>query len=84
MAGVDNFCWCDPVQSEKTPDGQYKLAQLVRANQALAHYCLAYGVPCVSGKDSMKNDYTGGGTKSPFRRRCSSRSWASFRIAIKP
>jgi phosphoribosylformylglycinamidine synthase len=63
MAGVDNFCWCDPVQSEKTPDGEYKLAQLVRANQALAHFCLAYGVPCISGKDSMKNDYTGGGTK---------------------
>ncbi|GFK92392.1 Phosphoribosylformylglycinamidine synthase subunit PurL [Fundidesulfovibrio magnetotacticus] len=63
MAGVDNFCWCDPVQSEKTPDGRYKLAQLVRANQALAHYCQAYGVPCVSGKDSMKNDYTGGGAK---------------------
>jgi hypothetical protein len=32
---LDNFCWCDPVQSEKTPDGEYKLAQLVRANQAL-------------------------------------------------
>jgi phosphoribosylformylglycinamidine synthase len=63
MAGVDNFCWCDPVQSEKTPDGRYKLAQLVRANQALAHFCLAFGVPCVSGKDSMKNDYTGGGVK---------------------
>ncbi|MFV0423663.1 AIR synthase-related protein [Oleidesulfovibrio sp.] len=63
MAGVDNFCWCDPVQSEKTPDGKYKLAQLVRANMALAHFCQAYGVPCVSGKDSMKNDYTGGGTK---------------------
>jgi phosphoribosylformylglycinamidine synthase subunit PurSL len=63
MAGVDNFCWCDPVQSEKTPDGRYKLAQLVRANQALAHFCQAFGVPLVSGKDSMKNDYTGGGTK---------------------
>jgi phosphoribosylformylglycinamidine synthase len=63
MAGVDNFCWCDPVWSEKTPDGRYKLAQLVRANQALAHFCQAYGVPCVSGKDSMKNDYTGGGEK---------------------
>ncbi|MFW5721800.1 MAG: AIR synthase-related protein, partial [Desulfohalobiaceae bacterium] len=63
MAGVDNFCWCDPVQSEKTPDGQYKLAQLVRANQALAHFCQAFGVPCISGKDSMKNDYTGGGVK---------------------
>jgi phosphoribosylformylglycinamidine synthase len=63
MAGVDNFCWCDPVWSEKNPDGRYKLAQLVRANQALAHFCQAYGVPCVSGKDSMKNDYTGGGEK---------------------
>jgi len=63
MAGTDNFCWCDPVQSEKTPDGHYKLAQLVRANQALAHFCQAFGVPCISGKDSMKNDYTGGGTK---------------------
>ncbi|MFP4257654.1 MAG: AIR synthase-related protein [Desulfovermiculus sp.] len=58
MAGVDNFCWCDPVQSEKTPDGEYKLAQLVRANQALDHFCLGFGVPCISGKDSMKNDYT--------------------------
>lgn len=63
MAGVDNFCWCDPVQSEKTPDGTYKLAQLVRACKALSDLCLAYGVPCISGKDSMKNDYTGGGVK---------------------
>ena len=63
LAGVDNFCWCDPVQSERTPDGHHKLAQLVRANQALADFCIAYGVPCVSGKDSMKNDYTGGGVK---------------------
>jgi len=58
MAGVDNFCWCDPVQSDRTPDGEHKLAQLVRANQALAHFCLGFGVPCISGKDSMKNDYT--------------------------
>jgi len=57
IAGLDNFCWCDPVQSEKTPDGEYKLAQLVRANQALYDYTRAYGVPCISGKDSMKNDY---------------------------
>ncbi|CAK7004067.1 MAG: Phosphoribosylformylglycinamidine synthase subunit PurL [Desulfovibrio sp.] len=63
LAGVDNFCWCDPVQSERTPDGHYKLAQLVRANQALSDFCVAFGSPCVSGKDSMKNDYTGGGVK---------------------
>ncbi len=63
MAGVDNFCWCDPVQSEKTPDGEFKLAQLVRACQALDDSCRKFMVPCVSGKDSMKNDYTGGGRK---------------------
>jgi phosphoribosylformylglycinamidine synthase len=63
MAGIDNFCWCDPVESEKTPDGRYKLAQLVRANQALYDYTKIYGVPCISGKDSMKNDYIIGETK---------------------
>jgi phosphoribosylformylglycinamidine synthase len=63
LAGLDNFCWPDPVQSETTPDGPYKLAQLVRANQALYDYCTAYGVPCISGKDSMKNDYHIGDTK---------------------
>ena len=63
MAGLDNFCWCDPVQSEKTPDGHYKLAQLVRANRGLYDVCTAYGVPCISGKDSMKNDATIGGVK---------------------
>ena len=63
MAGLDNFCWCDPVQSEKTPDGEYKLAQLVRANKALYDYTRAFGVPCISGKDSMKNDYHIGNVK---------------------
>ena len=63
MAGIDNFCWCDPVESEKTPDGRYKLAQLVRANRALYDYTKIYGVPCISGKDSMKNDYIIGETK---------------------
>jgi len=63
MAGLDNFCWCDTVQSEKTPDGQYKLAQLVRANEALFDLTTAYRIPCISGKDSMKNDYHIGDTK---------------------
>ncbi len=63
VAGLDNFCWCDPVESAKTPDGQYKAAQLVRANQALYDYCVAYSVPLISGKDSMKNDYQIGDTK---------------------
>ena len=63
IAGLDNFCWPDPVQSEKTPDGEYKMAQLVRANQALYDYTKAFLCPCISGKDSMKNDSTRGGRK---------------------
>ena len=63
IAGLDNFCWPDPVRSEKTPDGEYKLAQLVRANQAISDYTRKYLVPCISGKDSMKNDSTRGGRK---------------------
>ena len=63
IAGLDNFCWPDPVKSDKTPDGEYKLAQLVRANQALYDYTKAFKVPCISGKDSMKNDSTRGGKK---------------------
>ena len=63
MAVLDNFCWPDPVKSGKTPDGEYKLAQLVRANQALYDYTKAFMVPCISGKDSMKNDSTRGGRK---------------------
>jgi len=63
LAGLDNFCWCDPVKSSKTPDGEYKLAQLVRANMAIYDYTTALGVPCISGKDSMKNDYQIGKTR---------------------
>jgi Phosphoribosylformylglycinamidine (FGAM) synthase, synthetase domain len=54
---MDNFCWPDPIESVKTPDGRFKLAQLVRANRELERVCRAYRLPCVSGKDSMKNDY---------------------------
>ena len=63
IAGLDNFCWPDPVLSDKTPDGLHKLAQLVRANKALYATTTAYGVPCISGKDSCKNDSTRGGRK---------------------
>ena len=63
IAGLDNFCWPDSLESEHTPDGQYKLAQLVRANKALYDLTTAFKVPCISGKDSMKNDSTRGGKK---------------------
>jgi len=60
---LDNFCWPDPVESASNPDGAYKLAQLVRACEALREACLAYGLPLVSGKDSMKNDAFAGGRR---------------------
>jgi len=63
MAGLDNFCWPDSIESVKTPDGKFKLAQLVRANRELERVCRAYKLPCVSGKDSMKNDYGTGEKK---------------------
>jgi phosphoribosylformylglycinamidine synthase len=57
IGGVDNFCWpdiqYDPV---KNPDGKFKAAQLVRSCRALKNMCEAYGVPLLSGKDSMYVD----------------------------
>ncbi|RLA90659.1 MAG: phosphoribosylformylglycinamidine synthase [Deltaproteobacteria bacterium] len=63
MAALDNFCWPDPVTSEKNLDGAYKLAQLVRANKGLYDITTAYKIPLISGKDSMKNDYIMGDIK---------------------
>ncbi|HET6584261.1 MAG TPA: AIR synthase-related protein, partial [Nannocystaceae bacterium] len=63
IAALDNFCWPDPVQSARTPDGAHKLAQLVRCCEGLYEACVAFGVPLVSGKDSMKNDAWLGGVK---------------------
>ncbi len=57
IVGLDNFCWPDPVQSDYTSDGKYKLAQLVRACEAVYDVTTIYNCPCISGKDSMKNDY---------------------------
>ncbi len=64
---LDNFCWPDPVESAQTPDGPYKLAQLVRACRGLRDACLAYGLPLISGKDSMKNDAVMNGKKVSIR-----------------
>lgn len=57
IGGVDNFCWpniqFDPVDN---PDGKFKAAQLVRSCWALRDICNAYGIPLLSGKDSMYVD----------------------------
>src|SRR4029077_5825491 len=63
IAVLDNFCWPDPVLAPSTPDGAYKMAQLVRACRGLYDLPRAYQTPLVSGKDSMKNDSTMGGVR---------------------
>jgi phosphoribosylformylglycinamidine synthase subunit PurSL len=67
IGGVDNFCWPSiqyhPVNN---PDGKYKAAQLIRSNWALRDYCLAYGIPLLSGKDSM---YIDGNLEGPYGER---------------
>ncbi len=57
IGGVDNFCWPDiGFNPTKNPDGKFKAAQLVRSCRALRDTCLAYGIPLLSGKDSMYVD----------------------------
>ncbi len=54
----DNFCLPNCCFDEQTnPDGQYKLAQLVKMCEALYDYSTYFLVPMTSGKDSMKNDF---------------------------
>lgn len=64
LGGVDNFCWpsiqYDPL---KNPDGRHKAAQLVRSCKALKTMCMAYGIPLLSGKDSM---YVDGHLPGPY------------------
>jgi phosphoribosylformylglycinamidine synthase II len=59
IALIDNFCWPDPLPGPKNPDAKQKLAELVRTCQGLESLVRAYGMPLVSGKDSMKNDFIG-------------------------
>nr|MCU0586429.1 AIR synthase-related protein [Desulfobacterales bacterium] len=57
IGGVDNFCWPNiQYHPASNPDGKFKAAQLVRACRALREVCIAYGIPLLSGKDSMYVD----------------------------
>ena len=63
LACLDNFSWPDPIKGPRNPDGDFKLAQLVRAARGMHDAAVAYGIPIISGKDSMKNDYYVGDEK---------------------
>ena len=47
---LDNFCWGSPKKPEV-------LGALVRAAQACHDMSLAYGIPFISGKDSLNNEF---------------------------
>jgi phosphoribosylformylglycinamidine synthase II len=67
LGGLDNFCWPTiEYHPQKNPDGRYKAAQLVRATWALRDYCLGFGIPLLSGKDSM---YIDGSLEGPYGER---------------
>jgi phosphoribosylformylglycinamidine synthase len=51
VAILDNFCW-PSVDDEKT------MGTLVRACEACRDAALAYGIPFISGKDSLHNQFT--------------------------
>jgi phosphoribosylformylglycinamidine synthase len=51
---LDNFCWGNTDRPEV-------LGSLVRAAEACRDVALAYNLPFISGKDSLKNEYHAGG-----------------------
>lgn len=53
IAILDNFCWGNPDK----PD---RLGNLVRTAQGCYKIALGYGVPFISGKDSLNNEYAVG------------------------
>src|SRR6059036_2931325 len=54
IALLDNFCWGNTDRPEV-------LGSLVRAAEACRDVALAYGMPFISGKDSLNNEFRAGG-----------------------
>jgi len=60
VAILDNFCW-PSVEDEIT------MGTLVRACEACRDAALAFGIPFISGKDSLNNQFTNGETGEVIR-----------------
>jgi phosphoribosylformylglycinamidine synthase len=56
IALLDNFCWGNTERPEV-------LGSLVRAAEACRDVALAYGMPFISGKDSLNNEYASEGRR---------------------
>ncbi|MDP2043897.1 MAG: AIR synthase-related protein, partial [Candidatus Omnitrophota bacterium] len=59
VAILDNFCWGNPDK----PD---RLGSLVRAAYGCYDTAKAYGVPFISGKDSLYNEFSAHGKSTPI------------------
>jgi phosphoribosylformylglycinamidine synthase II len=60
MAILDNFCW-------PSVDDEVTMGHLVRTCEACRDAALAYGVPFISGKDSLHNQFTNSETGQVLR-----------------
>jgi phosphoribosylformylglycinamidine synthase len=60
MAILDNFCW-------PSVDDEVTMGTLVAACEACRDAALAYGIPFISGKDSLHNQFTNQETKQVTR-----------------
>jgi phosphoribosylformylglycinamidine synthase len=56
IALLDNFCWGNTERPEV-------LGSLIRAAEACRDMALAYGMPFISGKDSLNNEYVSDGCR---------------------
>ncbi len=55
---LDNFCWGNPTDPAQ-------LGMLVRAVKGCCDAAMGFGVPFISGKDSLNNEYRHGGERMP-------------------
>ena len=55
---LDNFCWGNPTDPEQ-------LGMLVRAVKGCHDAAVGFGVPFISGKDSLNNEYRAAGQRLP-------------------
>ena len=72
---LDNFCW-------PRADDPRNMGALVRACQACYDAAKAYGVPFISGKDSLNNEFSMGATDAEMVRRAIENRWSGLGAGV--
>ncbi len=82
LGGVDNFCWPSvQYHPENNPDGKFKAAQLTRTCETMKGACEAYGIPLLSGKDSMYVDGMNTDPETGLQKRISAPGTLQFTVS---